>query len=104
MLAAGRPVLAVLDAESEGARVVTQERCGVVAQAGDLYAIAAALRALLEASADERDGDGPAGTHVRRGARKPPGHAAAKYALTLKRAIAAGQAPARAAAARRRAV
>jgi glycosyltransferase involved in cell wall biosynthesis len=58
MLAAGRPVLAVLDAESEGARVVTQERCGVVAQAGDWYAVVAALRALLEASADERDAMG----------------------------------------------
>jgi glycosyltransferase involved in cell wall biosynthesis len=103
MLAAGRPVLAVLDSESEGARVVTQERCGVVAQAGDRYAIAAALRALLEASADERDAMGQrARAYAEEHADRR--HAAAKYALTLKRAIAAGQAPARAAAARRRAV
>lgn len=89
MLAAGRPVLAVLDPTSEGARVVTQQRCGVVAQAGDRQAIAAALRALLETSADER---GAMGERARAYAEQHADrrHAAAKYALTLRRAIASG--------------
>jgi colanic acid biosynthesis glycosyl transferase WcaI len=47
-LAAGRPVLAVADAESDAARVVTDSGCGVAADPDDPAAIAAAIRGLRD--------------------------------------------------------
>jgi len=47
-LAAGRPVLAVADAESDAARVVADSGCGVAADPDDPAAIAAAIRGLRD--------------------------------------------------------
>ena len=48
ILAAGRPVLASVDADTEVARVVTEHGCGVAVEPEDLDAFAAGLEALLD--------------------------------------------------------
>ena len=53
VLAAGRPVVAVLDDESEGARLVREAACGVVVAPGDAGALAAALRSLATRPREE---------------------------------------------------
>ncbi len=45
-LASGRPIISALDETSEGARVITAERCGVVTPPGDAGALVAAVRSL----------------------------------------------------------
>lgn len=51
-LAAGRPILAMLD--GEGARVIREAACGETVQSGDAVALAAAADRLLATSADAR--------------------------------------------------
>ncbi len=51
ILAAGRPVLAVATKESDAARIVTEDGCGVAADPDDPAAVAAAVRELRSDSA-----------------------------------------------------
>jgi colanic acid biosynthesis glycosyl transferase WcaI len=46
ILAAGRPVLAVAAKESDAARIVTEEGCGIAADPDDPVAVAVAVREL----------------------------------------------------------
>jgi len=48
ILAAGRPILVVAASNSDAARIVTQARCGLVADPDDPAAVAAAIRALRD--------------------------------------------------------
>lgn len=58
-LAAGRPILALLD--GEGARVVEESGAGLTAPAGDAAALASQVEALAAASPQEREAMGAAG-------------------------------------------
>ena len=72
VLAVGRPVLAALDAKSEGAMVVREERCGVVAPPGDPQALADAISALAGMSEGERTANGSWRSCLRRAYRGSP--------------------------------
>jgi putative colanic acid biosynthesis glycosyltransferase WcaI len=52
ILAAGRPVIAATDAESETAQLVTEVGCGVVVPPGNPFALAAAIRAAHDGEYD----------------------------------------------------
>jgi putative colanic acid biosynthesis glycosyltransferase WcaI len=52
ILAAGRPVIAATDTESETAQLVTQIGCGVVVPPGNPFALAAAIRAAHDGEYD----------------------------------------------------
>ena len=52
ILAAGRPVLAATDVESETAQLVTEVGCGVVVPPGNPFALAAAIRAAHDGEYD----------------------------------------------------
>jgi glycosyltransferase involved in cell wall biosynthesis len=52
ILAAGRPVIAATDAESETAQLVTQVECGVVVPPGNPFLLAAAIRAAHDGEYD----------------------------------------------------
>ena len=52
ILAAGRPVIAATDAESETARLVTEVGCGLVVPPGNPFALAAAIRAVHDGEYD----------------------------------------------------
>ena len=52
ILAAGRPVIAATDAESETAQLVTEVGCGVVVPPGNPFALAAAIRAAHDGDYD----------------------------------------------------
>ncbi len=52
ILAAGRPVIAATDAESETAQLVAQVGCGVVVPPGNPFALAAAIRAAHDGEYD----------------------------------------------------
>src|SRR5581483_11171948 len=52
ILAAGRPVIAATDAESETAQLVTQVGCGVVVPPGNPFLLAAAIRAAHDGEYD----------------------------------------------------
>jgi colanic acid biosynthesis glycosyl transferase WcaI len=52
ILAAGRPVIVAADEESETARVVTDERCGVVVPPGRPELLAQAIRAAYDGELD----------------------------------------------------
>ena len=52
ILAAGRPVIAATDAESETAQLVTQVGCGVVVPPGNPFALAAAIRSAHDGEYD----------------------------------------------------
>jgi len=52
ILAAGRPVIAATDVESETAQLVTEVGCGVVVPPGNPFALAAAIRAAHDGEYD----------------------------------------------------
>jgi len=52
ILAAGRPVIAAADAESETARIVLQEGCGVVVPPGRPELLARAIRSAYDGELD----------------------------------------------------
>ena len=52
ILAAGRPIIAATDADSETAQLVTQVGCGVVVPPGNPFALAAAIRAAHDGEYD----------------------------------------------------
>jgi colanic acid biosynthesis glycosyl transferase WcaI len=52
ILAAGRPIIAATDADSETAQLVTQAGCGIVVRPGDPFALAAVIRAAHDGEYD----------------------------------------------------
>jgi glycosyltransferase involved in cell wall biosynthesis len=52
ILAAGRPIIAATDADSETAQLVTQVGCGIVVPPGNPFALAAAIRAAHDGEYD----------------------------------------------------
>jgi glycosyltransferase involved in cell wall biosynthesis len=52
ILAAGRPVIAATDPESETAQLVTEVGCGVVVPPGNPFTLAAAIRAAHDGELD----------------------------------------------------
>lgn len=85
LLAVGRPVVAVMGARAEVARVVSEASCGVVVEPGDVDALTAAIRSMAD---DDRlrEEQGRRGREVflERFARR---YAAPRYAATLHAAL-----------------
>jgi len=86
-LASGRPIITALDETSEGARVVTTERCGIVTRPNDADALVTAVRSFAALTEVDRVAMGQrARTYAERcGDRR---HAAQAYARVLHSAIA----------------
>ena len=81
ILAAGRPAVAIMESESEAARVIREERCGVVVAPGDARGFANAI-SLLKDDTELRRAMGERGYRALR-ARYTLASAAAQYARVV---------------------